>query len=147
MLSFSLLQAVEATNGLKVQDKELYVVRAQKKEEREKELRERFENLRVERQRKNAGTNLYVKNLSDDMNEDKLREELVKFGDITSTKIMVDAVGKSKGFGFICFGSPEEATKAVTEMNGRMVDNKPLYVSLAQRKDARRQQLEVRIGR
>jgi len=135
--------AVEGANGMKIQDKELMVVRAQKKEEREKELRERFEVLRVERQRKNAGTNLYVKNLSDDMTDDKLREEFVKFGDITSCKIMADGAGKSKGFGFICFSSPEEATKAVTEMNGRMVDNKPLYVSLAQRKDQRRAQLEV----
>jgi len=135
--------AVEATNGMKIQDKELYVVRAQKKEEREKELRERFEMLRVERQRKNAGTNLYVKNLSDDMAEDKLREEFGTFGDITSVKIMSDATGKSKGFGFVCFGSSEEATKAVTEMNGKMVDNKPLYVALAQRKDQRRAQLEV----
>jgi polyadenylate-binding protein len=137
--------AVEATHGLKIKDKELYVVRAQKKEEREKELRERFEMLRVERQRKNAGTNLYVKNLSDDMTDDKLREEFAKHtvGDITSTKIMVDAAGKSKGFGFVCFSTPEEATKAVTEMNGRMLDNKPLYVALAQRKDARRQQLEA----
>lgn len=99
--------------------------------------------LRVERQRKNAGTNLYVKNLSDDMTDDKLREEFVKFGDITSARIMGDSTGKSKGFGFVCFGSPEEATKAVTEMNGRMVDNKPLYVALAQRKDQRRMQLEA----
>lgn len=135
--------SVEGTNGMKIEDKELYVVRAQKKEEREKELRERFENLRVERQRKNAGTNLYVKNLSDDMTDSKLREEFGKFGGITSAKIMSDSTAKSKGFGFVCFSSPEEATKAVTEMNGRMVDNKPLYVALAQRKDQRRAQLEA----
>jgi len=134
--------AVAATNGLKIKDKELYVVRAQKKEEREKELRERFEMLRVDRQRKTVGTNLYVKNLADEMTEDKLREEMSKFGDITSCKIMADG-GKSKGFGFVCFSSPEEATKCVTEMNGRMVDNKPLYVALAQRKDQRRVQLEA----
>lgn len=141
-------RAVEALNGLDVgNDKKLYVVRAQKREEREKELRERFEQLKIERQKKYAGVNLYVKNLHDDVDDERLEAEFVKFGEITSAHVMRDSNGKSKGFGFVCFSAQDEATKAATEMNGRILNNKPLYVALAQRKEVRRAQLEAQYAR
>lgn len=136
--------AVESMNGYDFGEKKLFVARAQKRDERAKELHERFEQLKVERQKKYEGVNLYVKNLGDEIDEARLRKEFSQFGDIASCKIMADPVtGKSKGFGFVCFASPEEATKAVTEMNSRMLEGKPLYVALAQRKEIRRAQLEA----
>ena len=83
---------------------------------------------------------MYVKNLDDTIDDEKLREEFAVHGTITSAKVMNEE-GRSKGFGFVCFSSPEEATKAVTEMTGRIIGSKPLYVALAQRKEDRKAHL------
>merc|ERR1712088_325037 len=80
------------------------------------------------------------KDLDDTVDDDRLRKEFAPFGTIASAKVMNEG-GRSKGFGFVCFSSPEEATKAVTEMNGRIIVAKPLYVALAQRKEDRKAQL------
>jgi len=134
--------AVEALNGKDIEGKALYAGRAQKKGEREAELRAKFEAVKLERIAKEAGVNLYVKNLDDQVDDDKLRSEFAQFGAITSCKVMKTETGSSKGFGFVCYATPEEASKAVTEMNGRMIGAKPIYVAQAQRKDVRRAQLE-----
>jgi polyadenylate-binding protein len=184
--------AVEELNGKDFLGQDLYVGRAQKKHEREEELRKSYEAARIEKASKYQGVNLYVKNLEDDVDDEKLRELFTPYGTITSAKVMRDTaaetaeaeekekkekdeeakdgekkedekeaegetetkaaaktekrtLGKSKGFGFVCFNNPDEATKAVTEMNQRMVNGKPLYVALAQRKDVRKSQLEASI--
>jgi len=175
-------KAVDDLNGNDFHGQELYVGRAQKKHEREEELRRSYEAARLEKASKYQGVNLYIKNLDDDVDDDKLRQMFAEYGPITSAKVMRDSVaesseddakdkdnvkegekesetegekksekkekkvlGKSKGFGFVCFSNPDDATKAVAEMNQRMINNKPLYVALAQRKDIRKNQLEASI--
>uniref|UniRef100_A0A672JAS6 Polyadenylate-binding protein n=1 Tax=Salarias fasciatus TaxID=181472 RepID=A0A672JAS6_SALFA len=133
-------KAVEEMNGTELNGKTVFVGRAQKKMERQAELKRKFELLKQERISRYQGVNLYIKNLDDTIDDEKLRKEFSPFGSITSAKVMLEE-GRSKGFGFVCFSSPEEATKAVTEMNGRIVGSKPLYVALAQRKEERKAHL------
>lgn len=133
--------AVLELNGKEiVEGKPMYVGRAQKKTERQKELTRKFEQLKSERMNRYQGVNLYVKNLDDTFDDERLRKEFMNFGTITSVKVMRED-GRSKGFGFVCFSLPEEATKAVTEMNSRIIGSKPLYVALAQRKEERKAHL------
>lgn len=144
----SAMAAADALNGRIFDESNdvenaLFVGRAQKKGERERELRQKFEALKMERINKYQGVNLYVKNLDDQVTDDELREAFVPCGAITSSRVMKDEAGASRGFGFVCFATPEEATKAVTDMNGKLLNGKPVYVALAQRKEVRRAQLEA----
>jgi len=133
-------KAVEELNGKVIDGQALYVARAQTKGERQSELRQKFQN---DISNKFSGVNLYVKNLGDDVNETKLRSEFGVYGQITSAEVMRDEKGNSKGFGFVCFVHPEDANKAVTELNGRIWDTKPIFVTVAQKKEARKAQLHA----
>jgi len=133
-------RAVKALHDSDFNGKKLFVGRFQKKAERSNVLKKLYDERKQERNNRYMGINLYIKNLDDTIDDEKLRKEFASFGTITSAKVMTEN-GRSKGFGFVCFSAPEEATKAVTDMNGRIVGSKPLYVALAQRKDERKNHL------
>jgi len=115
-----------------------YVGRAMTKAERAKEFRQKAPNGRE------VGVNLYVKNLDEDTTDATLKELFEPFGSIASAAATKDEKGKCRGFGFVCFGSPDEATKAVTEMHLKVVKGKPLYVGLAEQREARQERLRQR---
>ena len=80
--------AVEKLNGTTTNHgKVLYVGRAQRKCEREAELKAKFEQEKIKRYEKLQGANLYLKNLDDSLNDEKLKEMFSEFGTITSCKV------------------------------------------------------------
>ena len=123
--------------------KVLYVSRAQKKSERVAQLRKDYARMRRERAEKVKGRNVYVKNIGCDIDEQRLRAHFESVGTITSCAVMKDADGYSRGFGFVCFTTKEEAAKAVAQLNGALMNSKPLYVAIAQRKEERRAQFRA----
>ena len=123
---------------------ELYVSRGQKKSERMREIKNRVDAMQSANIAKYSGMNLFVKNLDDSITDDFLKDTFAPFGTITSAKIMRDDTiqgSPSKGFGFVCYSSADEATRAVTELNGKILRSKPIVVTLHQRKDLRRAHL------
>ncbi|XP_031488439.1 uncharacterized protein LOC116256268 isoform X2 [Nymphaea colorata] len=136
-------RALEGMNGKFVGTQALYVARAQKKAEREEILHRQYEEMRNEKVLKYQGSNVYVKNIDDAVDDGELQEYFSKFGTITSAKLMRDDKGISKGFGFVCFSSPDEANKAVATCHGNMYHGKPLYVAIAQKKEIRQAQLQL----
>lgn len=71
---------------------------------------------------------MYVKNIDDDVTDEVLREHFSKCGTITSAKLMRDDKGISKGFGFVCFSTPEEAYKAVNTFHGKQITIKERFL-------------------
>jgi polyadenylate-binding protein len=135
-------RAIEEFNEKDHFGKKLYVGRAQTKKEREGELRHIREQKRNERLRRFQGLNLYVKNLDDTIDDEKLRDAFAPFGTITSAKVMKDEKQLSRGFGFVCFNTPDEAQKALQEMHNKVLGLKPIFVAMHQPKEQRKTFLE-----
>jgi len=75
---------------------------------------------------------IYIGNLSYRTDQDQLSQHFAKFGQISSTVIVMDrATNRSKGFGFITFDSETSAQQAVQEMNGKEIDGRTVKVSIA----------------
>ena len=84
-------------NGKEVNGRKLTVCRAQKKAERSAELKNRFEAQKQERISRYQGVNLYIKNLEEVVDDERLRKEFEPYGTITSAKVMKDERGASRG--------------------------------------------------
>lgn len=68
-------------------ENKLTVCRAQKKSERQNELKRKYEQQKTERMQRYQGVNLYVKNLDENVTDDILRQNFEGYGKITSAKV------------------------------------------------------------
>ncbi|KAI6157413.1 hypothetical protein BKA82DRAFT_4056608 [Pisolithus tinctorius] len=75
---------------------------------------------------------IYVGNLSWNTNDDTLREAFSAFGNVIDSIVMRDReTGRSRGFGFVTYGSSQEAETAISGMNEQELDGRRIKVNLA----------------
>ena len=82
--------------------------------------------------------NIYVSNLSFNVQDEDLREFFTPYGEVTSAKIITDKfTGKSRGFGFVEMSDEAASKKAIAELDGSTVDNRTIKVMEAKPKEDR----------
>ena len=77
--------------------------------------------------------NLLVKNLSPQVSAHLLFNTFIKFGDVRSSKLMVDIMGESKGFGFISYYRWEDSVSAVEHLNNTELGGKKIKINYLER--------------
>jgi RNA recognition motif-containing protein len=82
--------------------------------------------------------NIYVSNLSFNVQDGDLKEFFTPYGDVSSAKIINDKfTGKSRGFGFVEMSDDESAKKAIAELDQSTVDGRAIKVMEARPKEDR----------
>jgi RNA recognition motif-containing protein len=83
-------------------------------------------------------TKLYVGNLSFQTTSEDLQELFAQAGTVESASVVEDRMtGRSRGFAFVEMATPEEATAAIEQMNGREVGGRALKVNEAKPRENR----------
>ena len=76
---------------------------------------------------------LYVGNLSFDTDAEGVRELFTQMGEVTDVHVVMDRdTGRPRGFAFVTMAQGADAQKAIAELNGAMVDGRPLRVNEAE---------------
>ena len=84
------------------------------------------------------GNRLFVGNLSFNTTEESLMAAFQEFGEVVEARLMTEReTGRSRGFGFVEMATAEAAKKAIEEMNGAVLDGRPLRVNEAEARPER----------
>jgi RNA recognition motif-containing protein len=82
--------------------------------------------------------NIYVSNLSFNVQDEDLKSYFADYGEVTSAKVINDKeTGRSRGFGFVEMSDDAAAQKAITELDGATVDGRAIKVSVAKPREER----------
>ncbi len=80
---------------------------------------------------------LYVGNLAYSTTDESLRARFAEFGNVVGATVVIDRMtGRSRGFGFVEFGTPEEGQKAIDSLNGVDLDGRAIVVNPAREREA-----------
>ncbi len=81
---------------------------------------------------------LYVGNLSYDVDNASLEELFTPFGSVRSAQVIQDRdTGRSKGFGFVEMADDNAARTAISELNEKDFNGRPLSVNEAKPREDR----------
>ncbi|UJR85630.1 RNA recognition motif domain-containing protein [Sandaracinus amylolyticus] len=76
---------------------------------------------------------LYVGNLSFHTTEDALRAAFEAIGTVERVDVPMDRMtGRPRGFAFVTMGSADDAKRAIGDLDGSMLDGRPLRVNVAE---------------
>ncbi len=82
--------------------------------------------------------NIYVSNLSFNVQDEDLREYFEEYGEVSSAKIITDKfTNRSRGFGFVEMADDAAAEKAIAELHGASVDGRTISVTVAKPREER----------
>jgi RNA recognition motif-containing protein len=82
--------------------------------------------------------NIYVSNLSFNVQDEDLKSYFADYGEVTSAKVITDKfTNRSRGFGFVEMSDDEAAQKAITELDGATVDGRAIKVNVAKPREER----------
>jgi RNA recognition motif-containing protein len=82
--------------------------------------------------------NIYVSNLSFNVQDEDLKEFFAPYGEVTSAKVIMDRItNQSRGFGFIEMPDEGASRKAIAELDGATVENRTIKVNEARPKEER----------
>ncbi|SRR5215207_3578904 len=82
--------------------------------------------------------NIYVSNLSFNVQDEDLKEFFAPYGEVTSAKIIMDKMtNQSRGFGFVEMSDDTASKKAITELDGATVEGRTIKVMEAKPKEDR----------